>query len=462
MKNIIRKATGDVSNGNNIYEIYNLKENPFPSNPFVNQENSDKRYNGDIFEASIREKEFQQIEDGFLKVAQNDPNHIRIGYIMDTSYVGRGNGKSSFAVNLLKKINKDYCLDITNSVNKCFGLYVKPETSGKTRSFVNVLDLLADSLFSSKIIDYALASLRLDAILEIGKKLDIINENDEKLIENLNNISWFKSNEISFDDIYRILLKNKNFQLISEGSPFRKKSWKSYNEDNNRIINNDDIKVFYGTLKKEKEKIEFIFNDLVHFFTASGFNGAYVIIDDFERIPDFQSDRQKRDFALELRTNFFDGSSTNARIGFFNLIIMLHAGVPRLIEKAWGDSGMDQRSAISSTTSASHIVLFNKLNKDHAVLLLKKYLSEFRIKSDDSYDPFTEMAIQLIGEENEFNAAKMLKLSYMLIENAAKENIRVIDDAFVKKMIQKNELEVEIAKSIIDEKSEDLLNKAMK
>lgn len=107
-------------------------------------------------------------------------------------------------------------------------------------------------------------------------------------------------------------------------------------------------------------------------------------------------------------------------------------------------------------------MLFNKLNRDHAVLLLKKYLSEFRIESDDSLSPFTEMAIQIIGEENEYNAAKMLKLSYMLLENAAKEDIKVIDDTFVKKMIQKNEIEVEIAKSIIDEKSEDLLNKATK
>lgn len=43
---------------------------------------------------------------------------------------------------------------------------------------------------------------------------------------------------------------------------------------------------------------------MVYLFLASGFNGAYIIVDDFERIPDFQSDRQKRDFALEIRRNF--------------------------------------------------------------------------------------------------------------------------------------------------------------
>lgn len=462
MKNIITKAKGQINNDNNPYLIYNLKENPFPSNPFVNQENSDKRYNGDIFEASIREIELKKIEENFLKVAQNNPNHTRIGYILDTSYVGRGNGKSSFAVNLLKIINKDFCLDITDNVNKCFGLYIKPEPSGKTRSFVNVLDLIAESLFSSKFIEYALAALRLDALINLGINSIPEEEYDEALIEKLNSSAWYKSNGIDLEAIHKHISQNKDYQLISEGTPFRKRYWSSFLEENHRIMINDDVRKYYGTIKKEKEKIDFIFNDLVHFFVASGFNGAYIIIDDFERIPDFQSDRQKRDFAMELRTNFFDGSSTNARIGFFNLIIMLHAGVPRLIEKAWADSGMDQRSAISSTTSASHVVLFNKLNKDHAILLLQKYLSEFRINNEDSFAPFTASAIQRIGEENEFNAAKMLKLSYLLLEHAAKESIQVIDELFVNKMIQKNVIEADIAETIIDEQSEDLLNKASK
>lgn len=103
MGSIFKKATGIVVDNGNRYECYNLKENPFPLNPFLNQESPDKRYNGDIYEASVRDIEEKQVEESFLKVPQSNPSHIRVGYILDTSYVGRGNGKSSFAINLIKK-----------------------------------------------------------------------------------------------------------------------------------------------------------------------------------------------------------------------------------------------------------------------------------------------------------------------------------------------------------------------
>ena len=48
MGSIFKKATGIVTDNGNVYECYNLKENPFPLNPFLNQESTDKRYNGDI------------------------------------------------------------------------------------------------------------------------------------------------------------------------------------------------------------------------------------------------------------------------------------------------------------------------------------------------------------------------------------------------------------------------------
>lgn len=166
---ILRKPTATVPEDKNIFEVYNLKENPFPNSPFISQENPDKRYNGEIYEASVRTDEEKKIEENFLKIPQSDPNHIRVGYILDTSYVGRGNGKSSFALNLIKKINHSYCLDISNGLNKCFGLYICPEPSGKTRTFSNLLDKWANAIFTSniKIIDYSLAALRLEAILHL-------------------------------------------------------------------------------------------------------------------------------------------------------------------------------------------------------------------------------------------------------------------------------------------------------
>jgi len=145
----------------------------------------------------------------------------------------------------------------------------------------------------------------------------------------------------------------------------------------------------------------------VLFFQAAGFNGAYVLVDDFERIPDFQSARQKRDFALELRSCLFDGLFTNAKIGFYNMILVLHAGVQRLIEEAWAASGMENRAPISPAIDSSHVVAFEKLSEQHASLLLQKYLAEYRITySGDRLSPFNDEAVRLIGEMSEYNASK--------------------------------------------------------
>ena len=91
------------------YQKFNLTENPFPSEPSVNKESKDKRINGEIYEIEIRKEEYRQIENVYLKAPQSNPTHLRLGYIIDSSYIGRGNGKSAFLVNLQQTINQEYC-----------------------------------------------------------------------------------------------------------------------------------------------------------------------------------------------------------------------------------------------------------------------------------------------------------------------------------------------------------------
>ena len=72
------------------YQRFYLTENPFPTEP-VNKDSNDRRINGEIYEKDIRTQEYDQIEDAFLKHPQSDLNRLRLGYICDTSYIGRGN-----------------------------------------------------------------------------------------------------------------------------------------------------------------------------------------------------------------------------------------------------------------------------------------------------------------------------------------------------------------------------------
>jgi len=458
--NILKKSKGKISNTQGKYERFNLRDNPFPSSPTINKFNSDNRYNGKIYEDKIRENEFKKVEDNFLKVAQSNPNHLRLGYIMDQSYVGKGNGKSAFSLNLLEKINKNYCLDISDETNKCFGIYLSPEPSGRTKSFYGFVDLLFNSILESGIIKYCLASMRLSALLELNKNFDVEAEFDSEddIIAKLNNGDWYRKKSIKISDLSKIMFENEHLGKFSQGFPLTK------DKSNFEIPNPTEQRHFekhYSDLKKA-QRLNFIFTDLVNFFLASGFNGAYIIVDDFERIPDFQSDRQKREFAQELRANLFDNMTQNAKIGFYNFIFVLHAGVHRLIEKAWSDSGLERRSPLSAINhNSKHIIKFNKLTHEHTILLLKKYLSEYRINpADNDILPFSNDAVLLISEKSELNASGILEKAHQLIEKAAEENVPKINKQLVEELFGESQDTKPSINDIADEKSTDLFKKA--
>ena len=442
---------------------FSLRENPFPSEPVVNKDSTDRRINGDIFEMEIRRKEYDQVLTSFITQPQSNANHLRLGYIIDTSYIGRGNGKSAFLINLQQNINREYSLDISNGLNKCFAIYVTPEPGGRTKTFPTFVDIFFQSILSANIIKECLAILRLEAVTELYDDFDPDTEAEDEntLIDILTTKSWFEEHNYDVRTISNQLLQNKylqdlptDFTLFAERQSLLKP-----------FVSQTDFEEYYFYyLKKPRDKINFVFSHLVRLFQAAGFNGAYVLVDDFECIPDFQSARQKRDFALELRASLFDGPYVNARIGFYTLFLTLHAGVPRLIDDAWAASGMENRAPISPQIASKHIIPFEKLTKQHASMLLIKYLAEYRINAEGAGPllPFTEEAVSMIGELSEYNAAKILQMAYVLLDKASEiESQNIIDDAFViANKGFRGEMSENGATTILGTESTDLIKKA--
>jgi len=432
------------------FQRFNLYDNPFPANPVVNQDSTDKRINGDVYEMEIRSREYERMVRGFLQTPQTDVNHLRLGYIVDTSYIGRGNGKSAFLVNLQQAINREYCLDISNGVNKCFALYLKPEPGGRTKTFASFVDLLFHSMLRAGIVDTCLAILRLEALSRVYPDVPLeVGESDQELkdtVRALNSEEWYKDRQLEYRKIGRAIVENKYLQSLPLTFPILRETQYLRAEP----VRQEDFEHTYCEgLRRPAERMEFVFTDLIRLFQAAGFNGAYVLVDDFEQIPSFQSARQRTDFASELRACLFDGLSLNARIGFYNLFLVLHAGVPRLIGEAWEQSGMAHRAPIEPPFAARHVIPFEKLSKAHAVLLLRKYLSEYRIDAagSDGLAPFTEGAVNVIGEMSEYNAARMLLMAYQLLEKAAStEGQERIDEAFVESA--KEELSLDLGRDI--------------
>ncbi len=460
--NILKKPKQPVQPENlrGRFEKFNLTENPFPAQPIVNKDSSDERINGKIYETEIRRQEYGQIEQYFLKPPQNSPNHLSLGYIIDTSYVGRGNGKTAFLVNLLDIINKEFCMDISEDINKCAATYLTPESGGRTKTFDQFADLLFESILSSGIIKISLALLRLDAILELYPNVSVEDAftDEEDAYEKLNSRPWFDKNDIELGTLTRKIWENKYIHNLPPGFPL----CQNPHSFSHNLYDQKNFQSYYNRIKQHREKLDFIFSDLVNLFLASGFTGFFILVDDFERIPEFQSANQKKDFARELRTCLFDGLYTNAKTGFYNFILVLHAGVQRLISDAWGDSGMDHRAPISSH-SCNHVIPFRKLTIQDANLMLKKYISRYRIDPDasDPLFPFTDKAVEIIAKKTELNAARILKTAYGLIEKAVRlGEVSCIDEDFIQSQQDKNVFEEKPTYDITKVKSTDLMKKA--
>jgi hypothetical protein len=435
MESIIDKLTQKPNDSVNIaelgkFEIYNLKENPFPRSPFVNKASSEDKLNGNIFEIAVRENEFAKLKSYFFNVSQSSPDHLRLGFINDTSYIGRGNGKSAFLINLLKIINVNFCLDLSDNKNKCFGVFAAPEGGGKIKTFDRFVDLLFDSIIESNIINISLAIIRLEILSKTEKRSILGTYNFIELIDNLNSDRWFNENQIDYFDLNKKIRENIFLNNLPNDFPLFTRQGLFF-----EIVNQSAFVEYYNKLRKDNEKFEFVFTYLIELFLAAGFNGAYILVDDFERIPEFQSATQKKDFSTQLRTILFDGLYLNSKIGFFNFLLALHAGVPKLLETAWSESGMESRVPLNPQIASNNIIAFEKLNEKHAILMIKKYLEHYRINKttkENELFPFTEKSLKLMSEYSEYNASSILKFAHQVIERAAMEKLKLIDEAYIR------------------------------
>jgi hypothetical protein len=68
MNTLLIKPKHNTEDNKGKFENFNLTENPFPTAPTINSESQDKRYNGEIFESALREKESAKIISNFLHV----------------------------------------------------------------------------------------------------------------------------------------------------------------------------------------------------------------------------------------------------------------------------------------------------------------------------------------------------------------------------------------------------------
>ena len=436
MNKLIRKPKSESGvRTSNIFERFNLKENPFPYNPFIEPISDDAKRNGTIFSREIRKRELEQFYDTFLTIPLNE-DHDRIGYLLESSFTGRGNGKSAFLVHLAREINADYGLRTSNELNKTFAIYLKAKSGGENSKFWQVTKDILEDICNRGIIEDCLLVIRYKVLEQNGwlEKVEKELVAEEDFVK-LNDNTWL-TNRIDFP-IFHAKFKGKLRDFGIDDLLLKEISYRSDQASSK-------IKIMLESkpdswLKKEVNNI--LFDNLVRIFVLADFNGAYILIDEFEKIAEFQKPNERIEFAHELRQKILESSQESGLGDFFMYILTMHPGTQRLILEAWERSGINARSPLPSEdiVKQNHVILFDDIKKSDIKHLLAVYLSFYRIDESNSAKseiyPFTMDAINLISELVKFNAAKILKFSHLLIRKLAKSDAEIIDQDFVTRFI---------------------------
>jgi hypothetical protein len=434
-----RKAQVTVNDFKDLYSKFNLKDNPFPYNPFIEPESNDPKRNGTIFNKNIRSKEFDKFVKSFLTEPLSG-DHNRIGYLVEASYAGRGNGKTALLVNLQKLINDDFGESFSGGSNKTFAVYLKGK-SGTSVKFWQLCEEIIKEVCTKKILEDCFITLRYEAISE-----------DETLLSKLNSVLTTEDDYIRLLDNTFYLETGIDFATINSRIKSRLIDAGFTGELVNRICYKSDnasqIVLEYLNKKndswKKKDLTRFLFDELTRIFMLAGFNGSYILLDEFEKIVDFQKPSERIEFAYDLRQGILEGNSQSAIHGFFMLILTMHPGTQRLILEAWEKAGINARSPLPSEDSidSPHVILFDDIKKQDIKALIEVYLDFFRLDHNDlkrtGLYPFTEDAVNLIADVSKYNAARILKFCNLALTEFANSNsINGVDQGFVTDLISR-------------------------
>lgn len=412
--NLIRKPKVSVEQENQ-YKRLGFVQNPFPANPSVVPYSDDIRVNGSIFLESIRQEEINAFHEHIVN-SQN-----QIGLMMDyAAYKGRGIGKTAFLNYMKKSINKDLGDEISDGNSVIYAVYVAPSADNRNRSLSQVAHSIFTSMHKEGLFLTVFCRLRaLSGLLD-----NVIDENitESNYEETIANDAWLCEKGVDVAAVNSFVSK----ELVKAG------------------IVDEDISLFSGTYTRfmdalsinpseffwKKEGLFFLFEKIEKLLKAAMFTNCIILLDEAEKMIQYQNFNERRAFCENLRTYFIDGNNSNAIDGFFKILLTIHPNSQELLMPHWAAAGLDRFCSLGGNTSSENTIFFKPMSNEPNMIraLAEIYLKASRInKNDTSILPFTQEAIDYTMEKSAFIPGKFLKYLYILIEKAIKNNWNEID-----------------------------------
>jgi len=382
------------------YEIYGLKDNPFPrGGAILKPESSDPRENGSIFSINARRKEVEEFEKKFIGVGISFEDRYRCGFLWAEGdrVTGRGMGKTALAIYMKHKINKEYGKNYFDVEKRFFCSYI---------SFSQQMVAKIGVFFQE-----ALNSLIQDGIFEAI------------------------SNFTDFDALIRNGVESRFAQAVAN------KNVRRYLEE--EILRHSlDIRLPQKDWRVDPLLKDVFLNQSTRSFKAAGFDGGILIVDDIENLTDRTTPRQIETFIKDFGLSFFRAGNEVSNNKFYTVILTTHQQSAQKISQAWTVAGLSASYPLVPGGHAS--LLTRKPDLEQAMDIVIQHIKYFRVPSytpPNEFYPFTKDAIETVIKECDFHPRRFLSRLNRIVIESVRQGVKEINTKFVKKVPEVEEEE---------------------
>jgi len=372
------------------YEIYGLKDNPFPrGGAILKPESRDPRENGSIFSVNARSEEIREFEEKFIGTKTSFDDRIRCGFLWAEGdrTTGRGMGKTALAIYMKHQINDGYGKNYFGAKDKFFCSYIsfKEQLKSKVaflykeafRSFIN------EGLFSDIASCVSKADLVSSGVLEEFAKAVA----DNSVKNYLENLSRYKLEEMSTAWDQKFLVKLSDLFL----------------------------------------------NQTIRCLKTAGFKGGILLIDDIENLTDRSTRAEIENFIKDFGIAFFRAGNEASNSNFFTIILTTHQQSAQKISQAWTVSGLSASFPMVPGGHAS--LLTRKPDMEQCVDIIDQHLKYYRIESftlPEEFYPFKRDAIETVIQECDFHPRRFLSRFNRITTEALSKDVKEITSEFVR------------------------------
>ena len=415
-----------------IYIKLGLKDLPFPTVAVSDPYNDDPRRNGTIYAENPVRSSIQKFEE--LLIRPNDfQNRVRLAYLWSKGdqESGRGMGKTALLRYFRQRINQDWGHTEFDGRFSALVVYVSFPNQ-VDRRYMEQLSLAAlVDICKSRVLESSRAALRLQHLTEQQVQQVISNADGSEDLGNLLSDDTLEQNGIDpvrldgevANQLAREGIQRESALRLSQGG------FEDYLKSFRRDHGLEPLYVPRDTKILDLSRT-FLFNDIVLYLRAAGFQGGYLFIDDIENLVDQMARRSRVQFAKDFALCTVRPQYANVNHNFFSCVLTTHQASSIALAAAWGEAGLSGIARLDPNDPNSVELPLPSTAEAREIIIA--HLDYYRVNSDDTgtIKPFTEDGIQALLKNSQ-HPRILLTTAAAVLSKAAQYGIVPLDAAFV-------------------------------